>query len=102
MLRPAKAVIAAVLARSGYEPRHYALFDVWDRLLGPQAAKARAVGVKNGRLYVDVDSSVRLHTLTLRKRELVKKMNGAFGQDAPLSDIIFRLGTTPFSDDTNA
>jgi hypothetical protein len=74
-------------------PTVYALFDLWDRLLGPEAQKARAVGVRDGRLYVEVDTPVRTHGLALRKRELLKKLNAPFGGNAPLSDIIFRPGT---------
>jgi hypothetical protein len=95
----ARELLSGVLARTGYDPAHYALFEMWDRLMGAESQKARAVGVRAGRLYVDVDTSVRTHGLALRKRELIKKMNAAFGGTAPLSDIIFRPGTRSPSDD---
>ncbi len=98
-LQPARVLFQAALERAGFRPSDYPLFELWDRLLGREADKARAMGVKNRRLFVDVDNSVRLHGLTLRKRELLKKLNGAFGGSAPLSDIIFRLGTASPIDD---
>ncbi len=95
----AQELLKGVLARTGYDADQYALFDLWDRLLGLDAQKARAVGVRNGRLYVEVDTPVRTHGLALRKRELLKKLNAPFGGTAPLSDIIFRPGTPSPSDD---
>lgn len=95
----AQELLKGILARTGYDANQYALFDLWDRLLGPEAEKARAVGVRDGRLYVEVDTPVRTHGLALRKRELLKKLNAPFGGTAPLSDIIFRPGTSSASDD---
>lgn len=101
---PAKRLVSAqelftgILSKTGYDPTVYALFDLWDRLMGAESEKARAVGVRNGRLYVEVDTPVRTHGLALRKRELLKKMNAPFGGTAPLSDIIFRPGTPICSD----
>lgn len=95
----AEELLKGLLARKGYDANQYALFELWDNLLGPDARKARAVGVRDGRLYVEVDSPVRTHGLALRKRELLKKLNAPFGGTAPLSDIIFRPGTPLSSDD---
>lgn len=95
----ARELLAGALSRTGYNPSSFALFEMWDRLLGREAEKARAVGVKGGRLYVEVDTSVRTHGLALRKRELLKKMNAPFGANAPLSDIIFQPGRRSPTDD---
>ncbi|MBK8871061.1 MAG: DUF721 domain-containing protein [Elusimicrobia bacterium] len=95
----AQELFSGILSKSGYDPAVYALFELWDRLMGAESQKARAVGVRNGRLYVEVDTPVRTHGLALRKRELLKKMNAPFGGNAPLSDIIFRPGTPTRSDD---
>lgn len=95
----AQELLSGILSKTGYDPRVYALFDLWDRLMGAESEKARAVGVRNGRLYVEVDTPVRTHGLALRKRDLLKKMNAPFGASAPLSDIIFRPGTPTRSDD---
>ncbi len=95
----AQELLKGILARTGYDANQYALFDLWDSLLGPEAQKARAVGVRDGRLYVEVDTPVRTHGLALRKRELLKKLNAPFGGTTPLSDIIFRPGTPSASDD---
>ncbi len=100
-LESARDLVAAVLARSGFRLADYPVFEAWDRVLGREAGFARATGLARGRLTVEVDNHVRLHTLTLRKRELLKKVNAAFGAAGPVSDIIFRLGTPPLSDDNH-
>ena len=100
-LESARDLVADVLARSGFRLADYPVFDAWDRVLGREAALARATGLARGRLTVEVDNHVRLHTLTLRKRELLKKLNAAFSAPGPVSDIIFRLGSSPLSDDNN-
>ena len=39
----AQELLKGVLNRTGYDANQYALFELWDRLLGPEADKARAV-----------------------------------------------------------
>ena len=61
---------------------------------GPPGPRAGAAGFKGTALYVDVDHSARLHDLTLRKPQLLKKLNGYLirpGAKAPVSDIIFKI-----------
>jgi predicted nucleic acid-binding Zn ribbon protein len=100
VLSPAKDIVAPWLEKLGLKPQVLAVFDAWDRLLGPEAAKARAVGMKGPVLHVETDSSARLHDLTLRKAGLLKRLQGFFGEQGPrapfetgktVSDIIFRL-----------
>jgi predicted nucleic acid-binding Zn ribbon protein len=87
----AQALFDAVLRRLGYSHEHYAVFEIWDRLLGAQAAKARAVGLKGQKLCIEVDSSARLHDLSLKKRDLLRKINQHFGERRVISDIILEL-----------
>jgi predicted nucleic acid-binding Zn ribbon protein len=101
-LTAAGTLLEKALGRSGFDPAAYPVFEIWDRILGPEAEKARAVGVKAGRLYVDVDNNMRMHELTLRKRSILRALQTAFGGRAPVSDIILRLGDTPASDDKHA
>lgn len=79
----------------GYDAAHLAVFEAWDRLLGAEADRARAVGLKNGHLMVETDTSARLHDLTLRKPSLLGKLRGHFGPSCLVSDIILKLAPTP-------
>ncbi|HRY29671.1 MAG TPA: DciA family protein, partial [Elusimicrobiota bacterium] len=74
---------------------NYAVFEIWDRLLGVQATRAKAVGLQGRRLCVEVDSSARLHDLMLRKRTLLRKLNEHFGTRPVISDIILQLAQNP-------
>ncbi len=84
-------MVKVALKALGFDPKSYAVFEIWDRMLGREAERARAVGLKGSDLCVEVDSSARLHDLTLRKRQLIKKLNGHFGPRPFISDIIFSL-----------
>ncbi len=94
-LVPAGKLFEALLGKLGYDADAYAAFEVWDRLLGREAAKARASALQGRRLLVEVDSSARLHDLMLRKRGLLQKLNGHFGTRRVVSDIIFKLASEP-------
>lgn len=97
-LSPAGALLTPWLSKLGISPQSLAVFEAWDRLLGAEAAKARAVGLKGTVLYVEADHSARLHDLTLRKPGLLRRLKDYVGK-APssvgtgdaVSDIIFRI-----------
>jgi predicted nucleic acid-binding Zn ribbon protein len=98
VLAPAQDLVAPWLAKLGITPGVVVVFEAWDRLLGAEAAKASAVGLKNAVLYVDVDSSARIHDLSLRKPRLLKRLKdyvgerrGLVGTKETVSDIIFSL-----------
>lgn len=94
-LIPAQRLLTALLGKLGYDPDVYAVFEIWDRLLGYQAARARAVGLKGRHLYVEVDSNAHMHDIMLRKRQLLKKLNDHFGTRRVISDIILEFAKTP-------
>jgi predicted nucleic acid-binding Zn ribbon protein len=94
VLQPVSKVVAPWLEKLGFGAETAAVFEAWDRLVGGRSARAEAVGLKRGVLVVETDSSVRLHDLTLRKPQLLKKLLGYFGgkgAKVPVSDIIFRI-----------
>jgi hypothetical protein len=93
-LTPADLLCRGVLATMGFDVNTFAIFEVWDRLLGAEASKARAVGLKGRKLYVEVDSHVRWHDLTLRKPALLQRLNGHFSQQKPISDIMISLANS--------
>jgi predicted nucleic acid-binding Zn ribbon protein len=64
----------------------------WQALLGEDAAKhAVPVSTKKGRLLVEVDSSVWLQHLTMRKLDILQKLKDV-PLDKPVEDIRFRHG----------
>jgi hypothetical protein len=94
-LVPGDRLVQGLLRRLGFDPQSYAIFEIWDRLLGRQAERVRATGLQDGRLVVEVDSSAHLHDITLRKRQLLRKLNEHFGTRTVVSDIILQLKGAP-------
>jgi len=64
----------------------------WSDIVGRRVAEhARALRVDNGRLFVEVDSSVWLQELTLMKRSILRQINDQIGRKA-IGNIHFVLG----------
>lgn len=64
----------------------------WNDIVGRRVAEhARALRVDNGRLFVEVDSSVWSQELTLMKRKIVRQINDRIGRKA-IDNIHFVLG----------
>lgn len=87
----AQNLVNGYLKKVGFDPERYAAFDVWDSLLGNMASHARAVGIRGGKIHVEVDSSVHLQELTLRKKEILRKLNGYLGRQK-IKDVLFKIG----------
>jgi len=64
----------------------------WNDIVGRRVAEhARALRVDNGRLFVEVDSSVWSQELTLMKRNILRQINDRIGRTA-IDNIHFVLG----------
>lgn len=86
----AKEVVPALLNQWGINETNFTVFSIWEQSIGAMASYASAVGIRNGRLMVEVTSSVCFQELTLRKKELKRILNGHFGKTV-VHDIKFRL-----------
>lgn len=64
----------------------------WREAAGEAAGKhSRPAALRLGILTVEVDNSVRLQDLSMRKRQLLKGLKRALGKDR-ISEIKFRIG----------
>jgi predicted nucleic acid-binding Zn ribbon protein len=64
----------------------------WSDIVGRRVAEhARALRVDNGRLFVEVDSSVWSQELTLMKRSILRQINDRIGRKT-IDNIHFVLG----------
>jgi len=88
--RPVGPIVSALVKELRLEQRHAEteIVKVWNRLLDPNiAAHAQPTGLRNGTLFVNVDSSVWLSELVrYRQREILERMQASFG-----SQVIRRL-----------
>lgn len=83
-------IVSGLVKELRLEQRHAEteIVKVWNRLLDPNiAAHAQPAGLRNGTLFVTVDSNVWLSELVrYRQREILERMQASFG-----SQIIRRL-----------
>ncbi|HWD18120.1 MAG TPA: DUF721 domain-containing protein [Verrucomicrobiae bacterium] len=93
--RKSSDVVPHVLQSLGIDRRlsETEVLKVWNHLLDPNVvAHARPTGLKNGTLYVAVDSNVWLDEIVrYRRREILERLQTSFGRDL-ITRISFRVG----------
>ena len=66
--------------------------DMWEAVVGPHIAKkASPEGVKNGILFVSVESSVWMQELTFMKQQILERLTQSC-ESSGVKDIRFKLG----------
>src|SRR5690606_28791817 len=93
--RPAEAVLSKVLSGLRIESRRSEaeIAKVWNHLMDPNiVAHAQPVGLRNGTLFVNVDSSVWLSEIVrYRRKEILDRLQHSFGREM-IKRISFRVG----------
>lgn len=73
-------------------PSAEAVAALWEAAAGSGAAKhSKPVAVKRSELLVNVDSSSWLYEMTLKKKAILKGLEGKFGKKV-IKNIRFRIG----------
>ena len=73
-------------------PSEEGVMIVWGAAAGCDAAKhSKPVAIKKSELVVSVDSSSWLYEMTLRKKAILKGLEGKFGKKV-IKNIRFRIG----------
>lgn len=88
-----KSILQNVLSQNGMNEKIEeckALF-LWDDIAPSLAAMTEPVGIRRGRMAVNVTDSVILHQLTFYKKKYIDKINLILGKRA-VKDIVFRVG----------
>jgi len=92
---PAKDVLKGVLTGLRLDRRRAEaeVVKVWNDLLDPNiVAHAQPTGLRQGTLFVTVDSSVWLNEIVrFRRREILDRLQHSFGRDY-IARISFRVG----------
>lgn len=93
--RSAAKIVSGVLRDLRLDQRQSEteIVKVWNRLLDPNlASHAQPVGLRNGTLFVAVDSNVWLSEIVrYRQAEVLERLQSAFGSQV-IQRISFRLG----------
>ena len=93
--RAVGGLVAQTLTRMGMERRRAEaeIVKVWNHLIDPTlTVHAQPVGIRNGTLFVVVDSSVWLDEIVrYRRRDILNRMQTSFGRET-IQRISFRVG----------
>src|SRR3989338_5591396 len=92
--KPLEGLLKSALAKiAKREPfREDLVKAVWGKAVGAKAARhSSPASFKRARLVVNVDGSSWLYELTLKKKEIIRKLGGKFGGKS-LKEIQFRVG----------
>jgi len=93
--RSAQSVLKSVLTglRMDQRQAEAEIVRVWNGVLDPTVtAHARPTGIRNGTLFVTVDSSTWLSEIVrYRRREILERLQHAFGKEK-IARISFRHG----------
>jgi predicted nucleic acid-binding Zn ribbon protein len=94
-VKSAAAAMPKVLADLRIDSRRAEaeIAKVWNHLIDPNiVAHAQPVGIRNGTLFVTVDSSVWLSEIVrYRRKEILDRLQHSFGRDM-IQRISFRVG----------
>ena len=80
-LTKASNILKELLRRYGLTEDIYALYDIWDKEAGKISKQAKMMGKRGKTLLIRAENSVYKQEIRLRKKELIKKINGNFGKD---------------------
>lgn len=86
-------LFAALRRQLGLTEDTFALMQVFERVMGPMAGSVKLEAIQRTTLIVEVASSVHLQEMTLRKREIINKINQHFGGKRVVKDIKLKLKT---------
>ncbi|MCB4792233.1 MAG: DUF721 domain-containing protein [Elusimicrobia bacterium] len=87
----ANAIVNIIKNQLGLNEKTYTVIRVWDKEIGPMSKYASLAAVKKGKLIVEVSSSSVFQEMTLRKTDIIKKINQYFGKEKVVKDIKFEL-----------
>ena len=73
-------ILDKVLKKYGINEESMALFDIWEKELGPLAKKIKLAGKKGATLYVEIENPAYRQELKYRKKDIITKLNGHFGK----------------------
>ncbi|OGS03865.1 MAG: hypothetical protein A2204_05665 [Elusimicrobia bacterium RIFOXYA1_FULL_47_7] len=86
-------ILDAIKKQLGLDEKIHVIMQAWEKELGAMSKDAELVAVHKGTLLVEVASSAHFQELSLRKRELINKLNQYFGKEKFVKAIKIKLKT---------
>jgi predicted nucleic acid-binding Zn ribbon protein len=90
-LEPSAGILEALKKQLGLEDEFPAVIMIWEKEVGGLARHAKVSGIKKGVLIIDVSSSAHMQELTVRKRDIIKRINQHFGGKKIVKNIKLEL-----------
>jgi len=90
---PAGGLVKGLLAMLGFDPKIYAVFDIWDRETKGLVKGCEAVAIHGSSLCVSVPSVMHRQELLYSKQRILDRLNQALGGRI-IKDIQFELKGT--------
>lgn len=85
------AIIDVLRRQLGLDENIAAVMQIWEREMGAHARHVKLAGFKKGQLIVDVSSSAHMQEITLRRRDIINKINQYFGGKKIVTSIKVQL-----------
>lgn len=90
-LREIKDILRETLEKFNLSKESQKLFVIWQEELGELAKHAQIGNFREGKLVVEVDSSVYMQELSARRESIVERVNRRMGKRF-IVGVRFRLG----------
>lgn len=90
-LTPASDIMAVLKKHLGLDEKTYAVFQLWEKEFKGLYRGAELEGIKDGMLYLSAASSAHLQELTLRRKEMLTRINQYFGGKKTVKGIKIKL-----------
>ena len=78
-----REIVPGLVKKIGISDKSFQIMSLIEREIQKSSPGAQVVSYKNSKLYVEVDSSVQLFELNLKKREILKILSGIPGLVCP-------------------
>ncbi len=82
-LQALKDFVPGLVKRIGVTDAGFQVVSLLEREIHKSSPQAQIVAFKNNKIFVEVDSSVQLYELNLRKREILKILGKPSGVELP-------------------
>lgn len=87
----ANEIVNLIKKQLGLDEKIYTVIQVWDKEVGPLSKFAELEAINKGQLIVEVSSSSVFQEMSLRRKELINKINQHFGKEKVVKGIKLRL-----------
>ena len=90
-LKSSNSIVNEVKKLLGLNEETGAVFSIWEKELGRLAKSAVIAGIQKKTLLVEVESSAHFQELNLRRKELIRKINGHFVNKKVINNIKIKI-----------